>query len=510
MKTYRGKRQKGFVVLVTALSMMMVIPVVGLAIDASFLYAVRAKLSAATDAASLAAARSLNVGLTLAEQEAEARARALAFFHANFPDGYLATTNKQVRIAIAETAYRTRTVEVAATVDAPVFFMRVLGFTEPTIAASGRASRRDVNLMLVLDRSGSMDNSNSCEPMKAAARLFVQQFANERDRLGLITFGMTYLVAYPSAMNFKSSSPSLDTVLSGIDCSGGTGTAQGLWKGYEELQTINEPGTLNLMVFFTDGLPNGLTATYPVKKRTDTRYGYGADGYSSVYSQYSMNPSTCYDADGDSYDRNAGQSSRHYYAPNWNPNWNPTDKTGVVAGQSNATDERGYTFGVTNMQAISLTEHNATVIPDSDHCRFTTWSRVRRDVAYIPDQDHYGNNTHGYVSVAQFSSGYYAGKIRPDKPIAVGRASKNAADNAARTMRQDPNLNVLIYTIGLGDTTGATEPPDPVFMKRVSNDPSSPSYTDTEPTGVYVFAPSNTQLTQAFARVASEILRITR
>jgi hypothetical protein len=45
-------------------------------------------------------------------------------------------------------------------------------------------------------------------------------------------------------------------------------------------------------------------------------------------------------------------------------------------------------------------------------------------------------------------------------------------------------------------------------MKRVANDPSSPAYDSSEPTGLYVFAPNNTQLNQAFARVASEILRI--
>ena len=331
MTTRHGKRQKGFAVLITALSMMMIIPVVGLAIDASFLYAVRAKLSAATDASSLAAARSLNVGLSIGEQAAEAQSRAQAFFHANFPDGFLATTNKQINVSIAETSYRTRTVEVVATVDAPVFFMRVLGFEETTVASGGKASRRDVNLILVLDRSGSMNNSSSCEPMKAAARQFVSMFANDRDRLGMITFGLTYLRAYAPAMNFKTSSPTLDSMIAGIDCSGGTGTAQALWKGYEELQAVNEPGTLNLIVFFTDGLPNGITASYPVKTRTDYRYGYyeddgdSANYYGGTGNYYSMEPSTCRDAEGDRYDRNAGQYSRNYYAPNWNPNWNPRE-----------------------------------------------------------------------------------------------------------------------------------------------------------------------------------------
>jgi Mg-chelatase subunit ChlD len=509
-RRFKNRQERGIAILVTTLSMILVIPTVGLAIDAGFLYAVRAKLSAATDAAALAAARSLSVGLTLQAQAATAEARARAFFDANFPDHFLNTTNKVVQVEVAETAYRTRTVTVTATVEAPVYFMRLLGFNRSSVAAEGKASRRDVNLILVLDRSGSMAASNSCEPMKAAARQFVSQFANGRDRLGLVTFGMTYLVAYPPAQNFKTSSPTLDTVLSNIQCSGGTGTAQALWKGYEQLQAINEPGSLNLIVFFTDGLPNGITALFPVKTRSDTRYGYGADGYSSTGSQYSMLPSTCRDAEGDMYDRNAGASSAQYSAPNWNPNWNPAPKLGVLAAVGNATTATGGTYGITFMQATSLTQHNETPISDSAGCRFASngWY-VRRDIAYIPDSDYFGNATSGYDTVPRFTSGVYSGKIRPDKPDAIGKASKNAADNAARRMRQDPNLSVVIYTIGLGDPNSG-EPPDEDFMKRVANDPSSPVYASNEPTGLYVFAPNNTQLNQAFARVASEILRIAR
>ncbi|MCW5983443.1 MAG: VWA domain-containing protein [Bryobacteraceae bacterium] len=488
----RARRQKGFAVILTALCMIMVIPTVGLAIDAGFMYAIKAKLSAAADAGALAAARSLSVGLTIQAQEASAVARATAFFNANFPDGFLQTSNKQVNVTVAQSAYRTRTVRVVATVTAPVFFMRILGFRNSTIGAEGTASRRDVNLILVLDRSQSMVNTSSLEPMKAAARQFVAQFANDRDRLGMITFGMTWLNAYPYRQNFKTSSPSLDTAIANIQGAGGTGTAQALSQAYLQLQAINEPGSLNLVVFFTDGLPNGLTANFPVKRLTDTRYGYGADNYSSTSSTYSMAPSTCRDSSGRIY----GQSG-----------WNPGPKLGVIAATGNAVDATGASFGVTVSAATSYSQSNeGVVISDNNTCRFATdWSYVRRDIAYIPDQDYYGNNTRTtYLSPEKYPSGHaYAGYIRVDKPLAIGRASKNAAADAARKMRQDPNLAIVIYCIGEGDV-------DEDLLMRVANDPASTAHTSSEPEGLYVYAPDSTQLNQAFARIASEILRIAR
>ncbi len=505
----RGKGERGIALMITALSTLVIVPVVGLAIDAGFLYVVKAKLVAATDAAAIAAARSLSKGLTLAEQESSAIARAQAFFNANFPDGFFNTRNKSVTVQVAETAYRTRTVYVQGSVDAGLYFMRLFGYDHTTVRSAGKASRRDVNVILVLDRSGSMDASNSCEPMKEAAQLFVNQFANGRDRLGLITFGMSYLTAFPPSQDFK---PGLANTIAQIDCSGGTGTAQALWKGYELLQAIDEPGTLNLIVFFTDGLPNGITAEFPVKKLSDVRYGHGWYPYSSTRYLYNMEPSPCRDANGERYDRRPWDRYRRYYAPNWNPYWNPQPKTGVLAAQGNATYSLGYTYGITYMQAASVTNHREVPISDSYGCDFASngW-KVRRDIAYIPDYDLYGNSTRGYLPVYTFPAGHpYAGKIRPDRPISIGRASKNAADNAARRMRQDPRLSVVIYTIGLGDPTGTVTPPDDDFMMRVANDPNSPAYNPNEPEGLYVFAPDRGQLAQAFYRVASEILRLSQ
>ncbi len=59
-------------VVFTIVTAFIMLPMAGLAIDVSIQYWIKAKLSSAVDAASLAAARSLSVGLTAAAQQSNA------------------------------------------------------------------------------------------------------------------------------------------------------------------------------------------------------------------------------------------------------------------------------------------------------------------------------------------------------------------------------------------------------------------------------------------------------
>src|ERR1700690_279338 len=168
----RGRRG----IVVTMLSLMVatvLLPLVGLAIDGSILYLVQAKLSAAVDAAALAGARSLSVGLDLTSQTASATATAQNFFSANFPTGYWNTTNLTLNTTVAQTAYKTRTVTMQASVTVPLTFMKLLGQSGSTVAAQGQTSRRNVVMILVLDRSSSMQYAGVCPTMVSAAQGFI-------------------------------------------------------------------------------------------------------------------------------------------------------------------------------------------------------------------------------------------------------------------------------------------------------------------------------------------------
>jgi hypothetical protein len=487
----REAREGGMAVMLTAVMLLFTIPTVGLAIDAGLLYVIRGRLTAACDAASLATARNLNLGQTLSEQTAAATVRGNAFFSANFPTGYLGTTGTSQSIAVAQTNMSTLTVTTTATTNAPLYFMRLLGGTTAVAGAIGKASRRDVNLMLVLDRSGSMAGT-PCSDMITASKTFVNMFVNGRDTLGLVTFGSSVYLAYPPSNNFRTTGSLLTSAIDLIACSGGTNTSDSYMTAYNQLVSINEPLALNLIVFFTDGYPTAFTANFPVKTVSDTRYG--ASGLSCGTSQCTIPKSTCVD--------DLGRSSS-------NGSWGTfAGKTGAIAAASPASNATGYTLGLMTRTATSSSSGDimASASVLNGCAMASSWTYLRQDLAYVPDTDINGLATAGYQSVATIpaSNPTYSGKKRIDTPINIQNIAMNLADNAAAAARNNSTLNVVTYTIGLGSNGGV----DDVLLKRMANDPLSNIYNNAKPDGLYVYAPNSAALNSAFARIAGEILRL--
>jgi Flp pilus assembly protein TadG len=441
---------------IVGLSCVVLVPVIGLGIDGASLYLIRARLSHAADAAALAGARSLNTGADVASQRASATAVAAKYFAANFPAGYWSTNNGAVSVAVAEdNQTRARTVTVAAGVDAPLYFMRMIDSSRPRIQVTAVGRRRDVNVMLVLDRSGSMIDGNAIAPMQDAAVLFVQSFAGGRDKLGLVTYGGTYYLAYPPSANFKSASPNVETLVRRIVGGGNTNTSQALSIAYQQLVSLGEPGALNVILLFTDGVPTAFTGDFN-----------GATLSSST---------TCWDKSG----------SRVGFVADWNGGRDP-----------------GTTVGVLRNTASSLYDVSENNLASNSYgCQYTSnFNRMKYDIARMPTLDIYGNaTTAGYRSV---------NLSRPDLPSQVSAAASNAADSAARRIRNDTTYKPVIYTIGLGGTS--SNPPDQTLLRRIANDSTSPVYNENEPTGLFVWSPTTAQLQAAFLRIASEILRLSQ
>ena len=454
----RGRARRGFVLLTTsAMVLLVLLPAIGLAIDAGMVFLVQGVLSAASDAASLAGARALARGTDDTAQRANAESTAGTYFHANFPSGYLGTTNLVVTNVAATDSTFMRSITTTATVDLPFIFMRALGKDHITLQTSAKATRRDVNIMIVMDRSGSLTVSGACAPLKAAAVNFVDKFAESRDNVGLLTFATSSKVDVHLTTTFKTT---VENTLNSVICVGGTSSAQALWQSYQELAGVAQTGALNVIVFFTDGRPTAVTESFPYKANCtvhNAKLGVLTPGYSNgvvtntIYGLYSQN----------------------------------------ATAQPMATDQ--------------------TVIADDAGCAFRTdQTKVTQDISNAPLNDYWGNSltATAYRSVTTSGTGL---------SITVGQNvenfSSNAADHAAlRIRRGDPDTQngnrtlagVTIYSIGLGAV-------DDVLLKRIANDPSlTPNPVAAGNPGLYVYAADATQLNLAFTRVASEMLRLAR
>jgi Mg-chelatase subunit ChlD len=452
-------RRRGYVLLTAAAMVFLVLlPAIGLSIDAGIMYLVQSRLYAAVDAASLAGARALARGIDDNAQHANAEATAATYFNANFPAGYFLISNAQVTNVAATDSTYMRSVTSTASVDLPFIFLRALGVNHTTLRASAKATRRDVNIMIVMDRSKSLADSGSCTPLKAAAVNFVDRFAESRDYLGLVTFATGSRVDVHLTTSFKTS---VEGTLNNLVCNGATNSAQGLWQSYQELAGLAQTGALNVILFFTDGRPTAVTENFPIKSSS-----------------------------------------------NCTPKGSAGPKLGVLTLGGTTT------MGLYRWDAPAqpLTS-DLTVMSGANSCAFAgngNQDRVTSDVSYAPLTDYWGNslNATGYKTVTTSGAGLSIAQGQN-----VENFSTNAADHAAlRIRRGDPDPQhanrtlpgVVIYSIGLGDV-------DDVLLKRIANDPSlTPNPVAAGNTGRYVYAANATDLDLAFTRVASELLRLAR
>ena len=297
-KKHRGNHrgESGTALILGTASMIFLIPMVGLAVDTGFLYSAKSKLQASVDGASLAAARALNLGITLQSQQSTAAQNAVNWFYANFPAAAWASTGTVMTIAGATnnaSGFSSPSVNifpdasnpqldhvnVTASTNVPTWFMRWFGYSTLNISATGNATRRAVVMMLVLDRSGSMctvggttnqpctkaNTTYPCASMITAAKQFVGQFAPGRDYIGLVSFSTVGYVSsipttnFQTVLGYSNSSGTANGAIDNLTCYHGTNTALGISMAYQSIYQTGLPGALNIITLETDGLPNSLT-----------------------------------------------------------------------------------------------------------------------------------------------------------------------------------------------------------------------------------------------------------
>src|SRR5690606_16800944 len=123
------------------------------AIDLGRGYVEKMRLARAVDAGALAAARTLRQGEAAAREEAEAVARANRVARGI---GDIATS-----LQFSANDRGENTVLFNATRTVPTTFMRVVGIDEMAVRASGLAAVPPLDVVLVLDTSGSLGDAGA-------------------------------------------------------------------------------------------------------------------------------------------------------------------------------------------------------------------------------------------------------------------------------------------------------------------------------------------------------------
>lgn len=264
------KKQTGHVFIIVALSLVVSIGCVGLAIDSGLGYMVKAKLNAAVDSAALAAVRAVAQGDTEGIQRANAQAAAQKFFAANYPAGYLGSsaTFPVPTVTFGQNRPGEILVNTSATASLPVTFMRVLGFNTLGVSAAAETTRRDLDMAFVIDTSGSMNPSRV--QVRDNAILFLKKFNSTNDRMALIHFSYGAEVDVPIRPVLRGFDlATMSTAINNFNFSGLTNSAEGFWQARDQLKSVASPSSLRVIVFFSDGAPNSLSSIFTFKNPAD-------------------------------------------------------------------------------------------------------------------------------------------------------------------------------------------------------------------------------------------------
>jgi Flp pilus assembly protein TadG len=434
---------KGQALVLVALLLLVLLALAGLAIDVGMAYGVKAKLNAAVDVAAIAAGR------VVAQGESAARTQATNFFNANYPTGVLGSTvSAPETTAVQDPNDRSWTITVSATASVPTNFAKLVGFPSFSVHASATSTRRPLDMILVLDSSGSL-NSPAGTPalLRAAATAFLGNFDNNNDRVGLIHFASGVVSDVPIQSTQGFNRVSMNTAIAGIGAQGATTSEEALRMARQQLGNIpSTQGTLRVIVMFTDGAPNGIAvnglSAVPVSLYSEANTGWLWDYCASPPAQAATPPLAQ-----EMFSLNLQNQFLNNFC-------NPTNLP--------ATDYTG---------SVSLRSYN----------------NIRIDPSGLP-------NTRCNVNIAARNmlenvANAARSEVNPIHIFTIGLG------NALTTPE--------ISNCGYGNSESGQN-----ILLRLANVQNSDTYNSSQPEGLFAFAANGAQLTSAFQQVANAILRL--
>ena len=435
---------KGQILIVTALALPLLVLFTAMAVDMGLIYVTRAKLSKAVDAACLTGVKNLSQGQTTAN------ALATDMFNANFgpnppvPSFTWTTGSTTTPVSL--------TVQATATVN--TYFMKYLPqFATWNLGDTATATRSNLVMSLILDRSGSMSSNGGGTALKAAVPNFVNDFVSGTDHIAMVSFASNATVDVPLTTNLTL----ITNAVKALNFAGGTfGTGAGTNGSYSttngpplsmadyQNSTVSYVQETKVVVYFTDGLMNTVQDTFYCPNAVLINYG----GYDVLSTDNSTTPD--------------------FFGPTDGTDWGTVSTSGASSGALPYDKAR-------------------------DYCKDATGK-------YVTTFYSQGNNQ---------QQSFIQSKVTAE---AQWRAKYNAD-----AMRSETPVATYIYVIGLGNKVSKDVPTEAFLATLANdpNGPSNYTgavYNASLPPGLFLVVPDcpsptcTTELNTAFQTIAAKIL----
>jgi hypothetical protein len=389
----------------------------------------RAELSKAVDAAALAG------GANIASPKLNLVALAQDFGDANFAPGYLGSAASGAGAASYAVTYNTSQLTVTGSASTQGLIARLFGVNTIPMTATGVARKNHVQIMLVLDLSGSM--GPSLANMKTAANSFLSFFTPDQseDAMGLVTFSTAATVKVPLETNFATS---IQASINSATANGRTNTEDAIAQAGAQLPiqtgTPNADWKQQYLVFMTDGDPTAFRSTFVHANTSYDAVVSAAPNASGSNQWYDVDPYLSSPTTGNALSVNAVQTGQ---------------------GKNETTCRTGTGTGT------------------SPYVYSTSWATPF--AAFAPTSPY---STVGYCDIPQGNPG--------PRTVLAGYIANTAEQMAINKAASLKARGITIYTIGLKGDGGD---PNTAFLNSLS---SGSSYAYVAPTSAQLQAIFNT------------------
>ena len=132
--------------------------------------------------------------------------------------------------------------------------------------AASQQPRVPLNLALVIDTSGSMEEQGKLDYVKEAALAMISRLRPE-DRFALITYSTKARVLYPSQP--VEQGQQMQWLIKSLQATGGTNLGEGLLEGFHQVRNHARPSVISRVLLLSDGLANiGITSNEELAQLT--------------------------------------------------------------------------------------------------------------------------------------------------------------------------------------------------------------------------------------------------